>query len=299
MVNKQVKYSLFLLIPSIIWGFAFAFQKFGANAIGPYTFIAFRNYFAAATMLLLWLGLRKKSKEENYDIKYTIKIGIILGLLELSATTLQQIGIGYTTASKSSFITSTYVILVPIIGYFGGKKLNKRILLCVILELLGLYLLCIKEDFSINFGDVLTMTCALIFAFHIVTIDKASKSVDIILLNLVQFITCSIFATFTLIGFEFPLDIQGVKQAIVPLAYTGILSSAICVTIQVLIQKELDPTIASLIMCIESVFGAIGGWLILNEILNTKELLGCAIVFASIVISQLPEKKKRVLKNFS
>lgn len=282
----------------MIWGFGFAFQKFGANAIGPYTFIVFRNYFAAATMLLLWLSLRKKYNRDNYDMKYSLKMGIILGVLELAATTVQQIGIGYTTASKSSFITSTYVILVPIIGYFGGKKLNKRILFCVVLELLGLYLLCIKENFTINYGDVLTMLCALIFAFHIVTIDKASKSVDIIFMNLIQFITCAIIGSI-LLFFEAPIDIQSVKQAIVPLAYTGILSSAICVTMQVLIQKELDPTIASLIMCLESVFGAIGGWLILHEILNTKELLGCAIVFASIVISQLPEKKKRILKNFS
>ena len=296
MVSENGKNSLILLLMSIIWGFAFAAQRLGAGALGPFSFFAFRNYFAVIAMIVFFILFR--DRKANTDLKLTIRYGLIGGLMEFVASASQQAGIAYTSTANSSFITATYVIMVPVLSLFTGRKTSGKTWFCVLLEVIGLYLLCIKESCAINIGDVLTMICALFFAIHIILIDKGGEKLDSIVFCLVQFIVCAILSTLMMFIFEYPVNVEGVRTALVPLLYTGVLSSALCVTLQVKVQKETDPTIASLIMCLESVFGALGGWLILNETLNAKELFGCLIVFVAIVISQLPDGKHE-LKIFS
>ena len=290
MVSNQLKNSLILLLMSIIWGFAFAAQRLGADVLGPFTFFAFRNYFAVVTMLIFFLFIKRDT--HGTDTLFSIKLGIVGGLMELVACVSQQYGIAFTTAANSSFITATYVIIVPILYLLLGRKVDKKLWFCVALELVGLYLLCIKGDFVINKGDMLTMVCAFVFAVHIVLIARGGRRLDSIVFCATQFFVCALCSSVMMFIFERPVDLQGVKTALVPLAYTGCLSSAFCVTLQVKVQKEVNPTIASLIMCLESVFGAVGGWLILHEVLSLKEMLGCLLMFTAIVLSQLPDKKK-------
>lgn len=274
----------------MIWGLSFSAQRSGADALAPFTFYNFRNYFAVITMSIIMIFYHKKI--DKAKVKDSIIQGIILGVVDFLALGFQQMGIGYTTASNSSFITATYVIMVPLIGILFGKKIKKSLWLCVLLEIIGLYFLCIKDSFILNKGDLLTFVGAIFFAVHIYLIEKIGERIDTILFCFVQYIVCSIISTSVMFIFESPINISGIKEALFALAYTGILSSAICVSIQVFVQKEVESTIASLIMCLESVFGAIGAWIILHETLSPTQLFGCGLAFIAIVISQLPQSNK-------
>ena len=287
-MSKQIKNVLLLLLVAIIWGFAFPVQRIGAEKVAPFTLYAFRCYASVITLLIFNLFSKKPRDKEN--ISYSTKKGIVIGIFSFLAAITQQIGVLYTTASNASFITSTYVIMVPIISMFLGKKTDKNIWFCVALELVGLYLLCIKDNFVINKGDLIMMACAFFYAIQIILIAK-DKDADTLVMCLVQFVVCALISTILMLIFEMPIDYKGLNNAIIPILYTGVLSSGLCLTIQVTVQKEIDPTVASIIMCLESVFGALGGWLLLHEVLSTKELIGCAIAFGAIVISQLPTKK--------
>lgn len=289
-MNKQIKYSLLFLLIAIIWGFAFAFQSMGGDNLGSFTFYAFRSYFSVVTMFAL-LAL-KKDKDIKGNI-YSIKLGLIGGTITCVAYLLQQEALNYTTAGSTSFITSIYVALVPALAIFLGKKTDLKTWLCVALEFVGLYLLCIKEGFSINHGDMLAFGCSILFAVHILLIDNGAKQLDSIIFCTTQYCVCAVISTVLMLIFESPVNIEGVKASLIPLAYTGILSSSICITLQVEGQKHLDPTIASLILCLEGVFGAVGGWLLLNETMSTKELIGCLIIFVAIIISQVDIKAKK------
>lgn len=292
-MNKQIKYSLLFLLIAIIWGFAFAFQSMGGDNLGSFTFYAFRSYFSIITMFILLAFKKDKDIKENI---FSIKLGLIGGVITCVAYLLQQEALSYTTAGSTSFITSIYVALVPALAIFLGKKTDLKTWLCVGLEFIGLYLLCIKEGFSINHGDILAFGCSILFAVHILLIDKGAndsgKKLDSIIFCTTQYCVCGVLSTILMLIFESPVNLEGVKASLIPLAYTGILSSSICITLQVEGQKHLDPTIASLILCLEGVFGAIGGWLLLNETMTIKELIGCAIIFAAIILSQIDLKKK-------
>lgn len=292
-MSKQIKYSLVFLLIAIIWGFAFAVQSIGGDNVGSFTFYAFRSYFSVITMFIL-LGLKKdKDIKENV---YSIKWGLIGGIITCIAYLLQQEALNYTTAGSTSFITSIYVALVPALGIFIGKKTDVKTWLCVALEFVGLCLLCIKEGFSINYGDILAFGCSILFAVHILLIDagvnKSGQQLDSIIFCTTQYCVCAVISTILMFMFETPINTEGVKASLLPLAYAGILSSSICITLQVEGQKHLDPTVASLILCLEGVFGALGGWLLLGETLSTKELIGCVIIFIAIILSQVDFKKK-------
>ena len=283
-MNKQIRYSLLLLLIAIIWGFAFAFQSLGGDNLSTFTFYSFRSYFSVITMFILLAFKKDKNIKEN---TYSIKLGLIGGLITCAAYLFQQESLKYTTAANSSFITSIYVALVPALAIFLGKKTNVKTWLCVGLEFVGLYLLCIKGDFSINKGDLMAMACSILFAVHILLIDNGANKLDSIIFCTTQYVVCAIVTTVLMLIFDRPINIEGVKASLVPLIYTGCLSSAICITLQVEAQKHMNPTLASLILCLEGVFGAIGGWLILGQTLSTKEFFGCAIIFIAIIISQI------------
>ena len=296
-MSKKVRNIVLLFTIALIWGLSFSAQRSGASTLAPFTFYNFRNYFAVWTMSILIIFNRK-----NIEIskkKESIKAGIILGVIDFLALAVQQIGIGYTTASKSSFITATYVIMVPLFAAIFGKKIKKSLWLFVFLVIVGLYLLFVYDNFVINIGDIITFVGAFFFAIHILLIEKEGDKMDTLIFCFVQYIICAILSTICMLAFEMPIDVEGIKTSWFALAYTGILSSAVCVTIQVFVQKEVDSTIASLIMCLESVFGAFGGWLILHEVLSTKQILGCLLAFVAIVISQLPDRKNHKMKIFS
>lgn len=289
-MNKNFKYSFILLLVSIIWGFAFAFQSIGGESLGPFTFFAFRNYFAVATMFAFFIFIRKD--DDLTDNPYSIRLGLYCGIIEFAASVLQQVSVTNTTAANTSFITAMYVVLVPVFAMiFFGKKTNIKTWLCIGLEIIGMYLLCVKEGFAINKGDFYAIGCAILFAYHIICIDRGGQKLDTILFCFVQFGVCAVLATICMFLFERPIIMTNVKDCLIPLAYTGVLSSSVCITLQVTCQKHLDPSIASLIMCLESVFGAVGGWLLLQQYLSVKELMGCAIMFIAIVISQLANKE--------
>ena len=283
-MNKQIKYSFLLLLISIIWGFAFAFQSLGGDNLSTFTFYSFRSYFSVITMFILLAF--KKDKDIKGNI-FSIKLGLIGGLITCAAYLLQQESLKYTTAANSSFITSIYVALVPALAIFLGKKTNVKTWVCVALEFVGLYLLCIKGDFSINKGDLMALVCSILFAIHILLIDNGANKLDSIIFCTTQYVVCAIVTTILMFIFDRPINIEGVKASLIPLIYTGCLSSAVCITLQVEAQKHMNPTLASLILCLEGVFGAIGGWLILGQTLSTKEFFGCAIIFVAIIISQI------------
>ena len=283
-MNKQIKYSFLLLLISIIWGFAFAFQSLGGDNLSTFTFYSFRSYFSVITMFILLTF--KKDKDIKGNI-YSIKLGLVGGLITCAAYLFQQESLKYTTAANSSFITSIYVALVPALAIFLGKKTNIKTWVCVGLEFVGLYLLCIKGDFSINKGDLMAMICSILFAIHILLIDNGANKLDSIIFCTTQYVVCAIVTTILMFIFDRPINIEGVKASLIPLVYTGCLSSAVCITLQVEAQKHMNPTLASLILCLEGVFGAIGGWLILGQTLSTKEFFGCAIIFVAIIISQI------------
>ena len=283
-MNKQIKYSLLLLLIAIIWGFAFAFQSLGGANLSTFTFYCFRSYFSVITMFILLAFKKDKNIKEN---TYSIKLGLIGGLITCVAYLFQQESLKYTTAANSSFITSIYVALVPALAIFLGKKTNIKTWLCVGLEFVGLYLLCIKGDFTINKGDLMAMACSILFAVHILLIDNGANKLDSIIFCTTQYVVCAIVTTILMFIFDRPINIEGVKASLIPLIYTGCLSSAICITLQVQAQKHMNPTLASLILCLEGVFGAIGGWLILGQTLNVREFFGCAIIFIAIIISQI------------
>ena len=283
-MNKQIKYSFLLLLISIIWGFAFAFQSLGGDNLSTFTFYSFRSYFSVITMFILLTF--KKDKDIKGNI-YSIKLGLVGGLITCAAYLFQQESLKYTTTANSSFITSIYVALVPALAIFLGKKTNIKTWVCVALEFVGLYLLCIKGDFSINKGDLMALVCSILFAIHILLIDNGANKLDSIIFCTTQYVVCAIVTTILMFIFDRPINIEGVKASLIPLVYTGCLSSAVCITLQVEAQKHMNPTLASLILCLEGVFGAIGGWLILGQTLSTKEFFGCAIIFVAIIISQI------------
>ncbi len=248
---------------------------------------------------------RKKSDQENskgvfsdrngnafWDVirpdRDTLIGGICCGLALSVATTFQQVGITMTTAGKSGFITALYIILVPIMSVVFGKKIPRIIWFCVGLAIVGFYLLCVKDDFTISRGDVLTLICAVCFSAHIIIIDYfTSKNVDGVKMSCIQFGVASVVLTPLMFAMESP-SMHAILSAWVTIGYAGILSSGVAYTLQIVAQKDTDPTTATLIMSLESVFAALSGWVILHEVLLPKELLGCLIVMVAVVLAQVP-----------
>ncbi len=232
-------------------------------------------------------------KKNNNNInKKTLYIGgCLCGIVLFIASSFQQIGIQYTTVGKSGFITALYIIIVPVLGLLFKKKVQKRVWFSVVIALIGLYLLCIKENFEISRGDFLILMCAVCFSIHILVIDKFSPLVDGVRMSCIQFFVAGILGIIPMFIFENP-ELANLIQAYSPILYAGVMSSGVAYTLQIIGQKYTSPVMATLIMSLESVFAALSGWLILGEILSVKELIGCVLVFAGIIIAQLPDKNE-------
>lgn len=295
-MNKQLRGSLLLLLATIIWGSAFIAQSVGMELIGPFTFQAVRCLLAVLFLFPLSFLL----DAEKADVKTSFqkwldprlwKAGVICGLALFVAASLQQVGLIYTDAGKAGFITAMYIVLVPILGIFRKQKPSAAIVISVILAVAGLYLLSCLNAQGINKGDLLVMGCALAFAVQITCIDMMGLQLDGLRLNCVQALVVCVLSTPFMLLTE-TVDIANIAACWLPLGFAGVLSMGVAYTLQIQGQKDLEPTTASLIMSLESVFAVLGAWLILKETMAAHELLGCALVFAAVLLSQLPANKK-------
>lgn len=283
-----------LFLAACIWGFAFAFQSQGMDHMGPMTFNGIR-FFIGALVLIPVIFLFQKSKEKKKpskdDIKVTLLGGVICGLCLFVASSLQQFGIQYTSVGKAGFLTTLYIILVPIIGIFFKKKVSIVVWISSLIAVAGMYLLCVSETMSINKGDIFAFCCAIVFAFHILSVDYFAPQTNGVVLSCLQFVTSGTCAMICAFIFEQP-TLGQILNGIIPLLYVGVMSSGVAYTLQILGQKNADPAIASLIMSLESAVSVLGGWLILQQRLTKKELLGCLFMFIAVVGVQLFDAKK-------
>ena len=277
-----------LLSASLIWGVAFVAQSAGMQYVGPYTFTAVRSALAAIGLGILVLILDKTSlKSKNTDKKTLWRAGIILGVVMTIASNLQQIGLVTTSAGKAGFITSLYIVLVPVFGLFIRKRPHPMLWISVLVALVGLYFLSIRGDFSMSTGDLLVLASAVAFTFQILLVDHFSPKVDIIRLNLIQFSVMAILSFVPMMLFEQP-KVSAISDAWLTIVYAGLFSGCGAYTLQMLGQRRVEPTTASLLLSPENVFSALAGWVILGQRLSARELAGCALVFVAIISSQLP-----------
>ncbi len=294
MKKAALRSSLLLFMAASIWGVAFVAQSVGMDYMGPFTFNGARFLMGSMVLLPLVVYRRKqKTKEEVFfgSRKDTLTGGVCCGLALCSAALLQQFGILYTTVGKAGFITTLYIIIVPIMGIFLKKKVPGKIWLAALVAAVGMYLLCMSESLRLGKGDTYVFICAILFSVHILVIDHFTAKADGVELSCVQFFTAGVIGSVLAVIFEKP-QISYFIEGIIPLAYAGIMSSGVAYTLQVIGQKDIDPTVASLILSLESVVSMLAGWVILGQALNRKELLGCIFVFAAVILAQLPERAK-------
>jgi drug/metabolite transporter (DMT)-like permease len=301
MEKKSFRNPLLLLLTATIWGVAFVAQSVGMDYVGAFTFSCVRCLIGGLVLvpcIFLLDKLRLKGLAEDAPERaiYTWKQkelfvgGICCGLALFVATNLQQFGLKYTTVGKAGFITALYIVIVPVIGIFLKKTKGFRIWISVVLAVAGLYLLCMTEGFSLSAGDFLVLLCALVFSIHIMVVDYFSPKVDGIRMSCIQFFVCGILSGIGMLLTEQP-QISAMLQAWIPILYAGVLSCGVAYTLQIVGQKGMNPTVASLIMSLESVVSVLAGWLLLGQSLSAREISGCVLMFAAILLAQLPQKK--------
>ena len=291
---KKYISSLLLLITALLWGLAFTAQKYAAE-VPAFTVGATRNLVATAFLLAIitpFDKLRKNGRailvNRKPDFTRAELIGgTVCGVILTFASAFQQVGIGSgTDAGKAAFITALYVAIVPILALFGGRRAPLRVWIGVCIAVVGFYLLCINESFSIDPADALVLVCAFIFAGHITAVDHFSPKCDGVRLAVVQFGVCFLLNTVLALIFEAPIRFDLVISALPSLLYLGICSSGIAYTLQILGQKDANPAVAGIIMSLESVFGVLGAAILAGEILKPREYIGCAIVFVAVILSE-------------
>ena len=296
-MNSQkmpLKNSLCLLLAATIWGIAFVAQSVGMEYVGPFTFNGVRSLIGAAVLVPVLFILNRSGNKSSaatdsaipessstptekavsptpYNSRDLWLGGIACGFALFAASSFQQFGIQYTTVGKAGFITACYIVIVPIIGIFLKKKCSPFIWAAVVMALVGLYLLCITDGFSIGLGDILVLVC--------------------VKLSCIQFLVCGILSMIPALILEHP-QISSILTAWLPILYAGVMSCGVAYTLQVVGQKNVNPTVASLILSLESCISVLAGWVLLDQKLSIKELLGCVIMFAAIILAQLPEKEK-------
>ena len=289
----KVKNGLMLFLTAFIWGTAFVAQSVGMDYLEPFTFNGVRSLIGGIALLpCIWILQKINGKSQNTGSKKDlISGGIACGFLLFVASSLQQIGLKYTSAGKAGFITAFYIVIVPVLGIFLRKRIGWKIWTAVVLALAGLYFLCITDSFSIGKGDILVFLCALVFAVHILTIDYFAPKVDGVKMSCVQFFVCGILSLPVMFTIETP-KISAMMTAWMPLLYAGVLSCGVAYTLQILGQKNTNPAIASLILSMESCFSVLAGWIVLGEKLSVRESAGCVLMFAAIILAQLPGKNQ-------
>ena len=296
----KIKNGIMLVLTAFIWGTAFVAQSVGMDYLGPFTFNGVRSLIGGAALLpCIWLFQKGKGKATEKPSrgarKELIAGGIACGLLLFAASSLQQIGIQYTTAGKAGFITAFYIVIVPVLGMFLHKKISGKVWGAVAIALAGLYFLCITEKFAVGKGDILIFLCALVFSIHILVIDYFSPKVDGVKMSCIQFFVCGIVSLPPMFFTETP-KIGAIVEGWAPLLYAGVLSCGVAYTLQIIGQKNVNPAVASLILSLESCFSVLAGWMVLGEKLSMRESVGCVLMFGAIILAQLPDRKKEELQ---
>lgn len=300
-MQKQTRGSILLLLCAMIWGAAFVAQSEGMQYIEPFTMGATRFFLAGLVLLPVIAVLDRKGWSQNRPVTFAEKkkqlfAGVICGVLLFVATSLQQFGLLDTTVGKSGFVTALYLVFVPITGIFTGNRPGLKVWLCAAIALIGMYLLCVTDGLSISGGDLLTLGCAVMFTLHICYISAVSPQVDCVRMSCVQFFTCSALSAVCMLLFETP-TLSGLASCWLPIVYAGVCSGGLGYTFQIVGERDVPPTLASLLMSLESVFAALFGWILIGQSLRARELLGCGIMFVAILLAQAPEKQ-RVKKYF-
>lgn len=304
MKTQQIRNSFILLLTAFIWGVAFVAQSVGMEYVGPFTFNGVRSIIGGIFLIPCIFVLNKlnperqasykgMSTEKQKANKKTLLIGgVLCGVALCVASNLQQFGIAYTTVGKAGFITAMYIVIVPILGLFFKRKCGPTVWIGVILAVCGLYFLCMTEGFSIQIGDLLVFLCALVFAIHIMIIDHYTQMVDGVKMSCIQFLVCGVLSSICMFIFENP-SIASLLAAWQPILYAGILSCGVAYTLQIVGQRGMNPTVASLILSLESVIAVLAGIVLLQQVPKTREIIGCVFMFAAIILAQLPARKKQ------
>lgn len=310
-MNKRMRGNLLLLLAAFIWGLSFVAQSEGMKYIGPFAFIGIRSMLAGIS-LLVFLGVRylfsprRHKIEERNEERHVTKSdkqrrmlflgGGLCGVILFAATMLQQLGIMYNSGEpgKAGFITALYLIMVPLAGIFLRKKIGLKIWIAVVLAVCGMYLLCITEGLSMTTGDLLLLGCAVVFTMHILVIDYFSPKTDGVALSCIQFLLCGALGMTGMFLTE-SVSLSHILSAWLPLVFSGVFSGGIAYTLQIVAQKDTEPAVASLLMSLESVFAVFGEWLILGQLLSGREFAGCGLMFIGILLTQIPEKRRKHL----
>ena len=279
-MKQQIKSSLILLLTATIWGVAFVAQSVGMEYIGPFTFNAIRCVLGGLVLIPVILVLKKKKEtgaenQEKEDKKTLWAGGIACGVILCIASNLQQFGIMEASVGKSGFFTALYIVMIPVIGIFIGKRPGIKLWFCVALAVVGMYLLCMKDgSFTIERADIMLLLCALVFSFHILVVDYFSPKVDGVKMSCIQFFVCGVLSAVGMLFTETP-DISNIQAAWLPLLYAGLLSCGVGYTLQIVGQKGINPV------------------MILGQVLSPKEILGCVLMFVAIIITQIPIGNKK------
>lgn len=298
---RQLRGGAMLMLTALIWGTAFVAQSVGMDYLGPCAFTATRNFIGCVALLpVIALASRLRSGAQPEEAapapgkKALFGWGAACGLLLGGATLLQQAGMQTASAGKAGFLTALYIVIVPVLGIFLGRRPGLKVWMGVVLALVGAYLLSVKGGAGIASGDLLVIASAVVFSLHILVIDSVPAGVDGVRLSCVQFLVAGAFALVLALFLE-SFTWRDILSAWVPLLYTGVVSSGVGYTLQILGQRTVNPTVASLILSLESVFAALAGWAILGQALSLRELFGCALVFVAVILAQLTSKKGRAI----
>ena len=303
MSAKYSKNFILLFITAVIWGVAFVAQSAGMDYVGPYTFNAVRCLLGGIVLIPCVFFLTRSAKKEQKKDGTASKMpvmdrpkdlligGLICGFMMFVSTTLLQVGIADTTVAKAGFITALYIIIVPILGIFLKRKAGLKIWISVVIALVGLYLLCMKGSLSLSKGDFLILICSICFAIHIMVVDHFTEKVSGTKLSCIQFLFAGALSSVLMFLFEEP-HWADIGAAWLPICYAGILSCGVAYTFQIIGQRGTDPTIASLILSLESVVSVLAGWILLGETLSPREILGCVLMFGAIILAQINPKKQ-------
>lgn len=297
MMKKQLRGTLSLVLATLIWGLAFSAQSVGMDYIGPFTFQTARCFLAVLGLLpVIALVDRADRKALGYWARWkdpTLwKAGLLCGIPLFLACNLQQVGLVETDAGKSGFLTAMYIVIVPVIGIFRGKKPSAAVPVSVVLAVAGLYFLSCMEAGAISTGDLLTLGCAFAFAVQITFVDIFAPEVDSLRLNAIQCAVCAVLSALVTAFTESPTW-DAIADCWLPIAYAGLLSMGAAYSLQIIGQKHIEPATASLIMSLESVFAVLFGCLLLRETLTGWEIFGCVLIFIAVLLSQLPERKRK------
>ncbi len=306
-MNKFIlRQSLILFLTALIWGTAFVAQSVGMEFVEPFTYNAVRS-FLGGLVLLPYIAVVSFLQARRADAQTSVEEaeeperkrrrkdlflgGISCGVVLFAASNLQQFGIQYTTVGKAGFITAMYILIVPVMGLFLHKRAGLKVWIGVALAVTGLYLLCMENGFKLELGDALVLVCAVVFAVHILVIDHFSPKADGVMMSCIQFWVCGILSLLCCLIFETP-QLDKIWEARIAIGYAGIMSSGVAYTLQIVGQKGMNPTVASLILSLESVVAAVSGFLLLRQKMSLRELFGCLLMFAAIILAQLPKRRK-------